>query len=124
MSLRSPLGKARGLGSAKEGVSHWWWQRVTSVALVPLSVWFVYSLASLAGAGHQTIVDWMQSPIVAALLIMFVITAFYHALLGVQVVVEDYVHTEWLKMLSLITLNFITVMMVLIAVVLVLRVAL
>ncbi len=123
MSLRSPLGRAIGLGSSKEGVSHWWWQRVTSVALVPLSVWFVFSLASLAGADHQTVVEWMRSPIVASLLIMFVLTAFYHALLGVQVIIEDYVHTEWLKMTSLIGLNFVTLLITLVAAVLLLRIA-
>lgn len=124
MGLRTPLGKAMGLGPAKEGVSHWWWQRVTSVVLIPLSVWFVFSLASLVGADYQIVVDWMRSPIVAALLIMFVIAAFYHAQLGVQVVIEDYIHTEWLKMATLLTLNFVTAFLSLVAVVLVLRVSL
>ncbi len=124
MSLRTPLGRAVGLGSAKEGVSHWWWQRVTSVALIPLSLWFVFSLASLVGADYQTVVDWIRSPIIAALLIMFVISTFYHAQLGVQVVIEDYIHTEWLKMASSLALSFITAFLTLVAVVLVLRVAL
>ncbi len=123
MSLRTPLGRAVGLGSAKEGVSHWWWQRVTSVALIPLSLWFVFSLASLVGADYQTVVDWIRSPIIAALLIMFVISTFYHAQLGVQVVIEDYIHTEWLKMASSLALSFITAFLTLVAVVLVLRVA-
>ncbi len=124
MGLRTPLGRAIGLGSAREGVSHWWWQRVTSVLLIPLSLWFVFSLASLVGADYQTVVDWMRSPIEAALLIMFLISTFYHAQLGVQVVIEDYVHTEWLKMASLLALGFITAFLCLVAVVLVLRVAL
>ena len=124
MSLRTPLGRAMGLGSANEGVSHWWWQRVTSVALIPLSLWFVFSLASLVGADYQTVVDWMRSPIIAALLIMFVISTFYHAQLGVQVVIEDYIHTEWLKMASSLALSFVTAFLSLVAVVLVLRVAL
>ncbi len=124
MGLRTPLGTALGLGPAKEGVSHWWWQRVTSVLLIPLSLWFVFSLASLAGANHQTVVDWMRSPIVTALLIMFVISTFYHAQLGVQVVIEDYIHTEWLKMASLLAVSFVTAFLSLVAVVLVLRVAL
>jgi succinate dehydrogenase / fumarate reductase membrane anchor subunit len=124
MGLRTPLGRAMGLGSAKEGVSHWWWQRVTSVVLIPLSLWFVFSLASLVGADYPTVVDWMRSPIVTALLIMFVISTFYHAQLGVQVVIEDYIHTEWLKMASSLALSFVTAFVILVAVVLVLRVAL
>jgi succinate dehydrogenase / fumarate reductase membrane anchor subunit len=113
-----------GLGPAKEGVTHWWWQRVTSVLLIPLSLWFVFSLASLVGADYQTVVDWMRSPIITALLIMFVISTFYHAQLGIQVVIEDYIHTEWLKMASSLALSFATAFLTLVAVILVLRVAL
>lgn len=124
MGLRTPLGRAMGLGPAKEGVTHWWWQRVTSVLLIPLSLWFVFSLASLVGADYQTVVGWMRSPIITALLIMFVISTFYHAQLGIQVVIEDYIHTEWLKMASSLALIFVTAFLSLVAVILVLRVAL
>ncbi len=122
--LRTPLGRAIGLGPAKEGIGHWWWQRVTSVALIPLSLWFVFSVASLVGAEYQTVLDWMRSPVIAALLIMFVISFFYHLQLGIQVVIEDYIHTEWLKIASSLTLNFVAAFLALVSVILVLRVAL
>lgn len=124
MGLRTPLGRALGLGPAKEGVSHWWWQRVTSVVLIPLSLWFVFSLASLIGSDHQAVVEWMRSPIVSTLLIMFVVSVFYHVQLGIQVIIEDYIHTEWRKMASLLALSFVTAFLSLVSVVLVLRVAL
>lgn len=97
MSLRSPLGRARGLGSAKEGVHHWWVQRVTAVALIPLTLWFVVSVILLAGAGHGEIVAWLSSPVSAGLMILLLIATFWHAALGLQVVIEDYVHHEGCK---------------------------
>ena len=98
MSLRSPLGHARGLGSAKEGTAHWWSQRLTSLALVPLTLWFAVSVAALAGADHGAMVLWIGHPVVAGLLILLVITTFYHSYLGLQVVIEDYVHGEGWKL--------------------------
>ena len=98
MSRRSALGRVRGLGSAKEGTSHWWSQRLTALALVPLSLWFMISLAALAGADHATVVSWIASPMVAGLLILLVTATFYHAYLGLQVVIEDYVHGEGMKL--------------------------
>ena len=124
MSLRTPLGRVLGLGSAKEGVSHWWWQRLTSVALVPLALWFIFSLASLAATEHAAVVAWMQSPLVATLLILFIVVSFYHAQLGLQVVLEDYVHTEWLKLTCLIALKFAAVLLAGVAVISILQVAL
>ncbi len=98
MSLRSPLARVRGLGAAKEGVSHWWAQRLTALALVPLSLWFVASLATLAGADHAVVRAWVSSPLVASLLILLVVATLYHAYLGLQVVIEDYVHHEGAKL--------------------------
>ena len=98
MSRRSALGQVRGLGSAKEGTGHWWSQRLSSLALVPLSLWFMLSLVAMAGADHATIVAWIASPIVAGLLILLVTATFFHAYLGLQVVIEDYVHGEGWKL--------------------------
>jgi len=92
MSLRSPLGRVLGLGSAKEGVHHWWVQRLTSVALVPLAVWFTVSLLSLPSLEHTTVIAWMAQSWTSLLLILFVLIGTWHSQLGVRVVVEDYVH--------------------------------
>ena len=104
--LRSPLKRAAGLGSAKEGLSHWWTQRLTSVALVPLVLWFVFSLARIPELDYLQFRVWIASPVTATLLIVFLIAAFYHLQLGLQVIVEDYVHTGWLKLTGLILINF------------------
>ena len=104
-SLRTPLGRAVGLGSAKEGVEHWWWQRLTAVALVPLSLWVVAALIGHLGGGYETAVAWIGSPVPAILLILALAAGLYHAALGVQVVIEDYVHEEWMKVTALILLR-------------------
>jgi succinate dehydrogenase / fumarate reductase, membrane anchor subunit len=96
--MRSPLGRAVGLGSAKEGVEHWWLQRITAVALVPLGLWFVIAIIRLVGADVESVRDWVGSPLPAILLVLLLIATFYHAALGLQVVVEDYVHTELTKL--------------------------
>ena len=106
MSLRSPLGKVLGAGSAKQGVHHWWMQRLTSVALVPLSIWFVVSLLSLPSFGHATVVAWMGQSWTALLLILFVLVATWHSQLGVRVVVEDYVHGAGARTVTLVSVMF------------------
>jgi len=106
MSLRSDLGRVRGLGSAKEGAAHWWAQRVTAVALVPLSLWLVASLASLTGADVAAVRAWIAQPVVAVLLVLLIGVTFHHAQLGMQVVIEDYVHTEWVKISSIVLVKF------------------
>jgi len=106
-SLRSPLGQVAGLGSAKNGVHHWWLQRLTSVALVPLTVWFTISLLSLPSLDHVTVVAWMAQSWTALLLILLVLVATWHSQLGVRVVVEDYVHTTGLRTLTLVILTFV-----------------
>src|SRR5690606_5979046 len=85
MGLRTPLGRVRGLGSAKEGSHHWWMQRVTAVALVPLTLWFVASLLCLAGADHAPAADWLASPLTAVLMLLLIVATFHHLQLGVQV---------------------------------------
>src|SRR3546814_6816815 len=94
MSMRTPLGRIRGLGSAKDGTGHWWAQRVTALALVPLTVWFVASVIGMAGADHASFVAWIASPLVAGLMILLIVATFHHAQLGLQVIIEDYVHDE------------------------------
>ncbi len=97
VDLRSDLARARGLGSAKEGVRHWWIQRVTAMALVPLGLWFVISCFKLS---HMSLVDlrvWLDTGANFLLMALFVIALFYHMQLGLQVVIEDYVHAEKAK---------------------------
>jgi len=98
---RSELGRVRGLGSAKEGVRHWWAQRATAVALVPLSVWFLASLVCLLGGTRAELAAWLSSPFSAGLMLLFLLATFWHALLGLQVVIEDYVHHEGRKLATL-----------------------
>ena len=96
--MRSPLGRAVGLGSAKEGVEYWWLQRITAVALVPLGLWFVIAIIRLVGADVDNVRDWVGNPLPAILLVLLLIATFYHAALGLQVVIEDYVHAELTKL--------------------------
>jgi succinate dehydrogenase / fumarate reductase membrane anchor subunit len=102
MKFRTPLARARGLGSAKSGTHHWWMQRLTAVALVPLSLWFVATLISMATADYATVVAWLNSPLSAILGCALIVAVFYHGQLGLQVIVEDYVNTEWLKLASIV----------------------
>lgn len=98
MSLRTPLARVRHLGSAKDGTHHWWLQRVTALALVPLLLWFVISVIGMLGADHRSMVDWVSNPVTAALLSLLIIATFYHAVLGLQVVIEDYMHDRVARM--------------------------
>lgn len=110
MSLRTPLGRVRGLGSAKDGTHHFWVQRVTAIALIPLSVWLVASLVALVGADYSVAREWVASPLVAVLLILFIATGLYHFKLGLQVVIEDYVHHHGLKIAALLANTFFAVL--------------
>ncbi len=109
MSLRTPLGRALGLGAAKEGVAHWWAQRLTAVALVPLTFLFVAVLFASIGADRAGIVALMGNPLVAITMLLFVIAGFYHMKLGMQVVIEDYIHHEGLKTVSLMALSLFSI---------------
>lgn len=124
MSLRSPLSKAIGLGSAKHGFSHWWWQRVTAIALVPLTLWFVYSVLSLISGDHGSASAWLSSPINATIMLLFVLTALFHAQTGLQVVIEDYIHTKWVNLTLLLLIKFASVAMAVLAIISVLTVVL
>ena len=110
MNLRSDLGRVRGLGSAKEGTSHWWMQRVTAVALLPLTLWSAWSLASLAGADQADFADWLRKTHNLTLFILFLGALFYHMQLGLQVVIEDYVHDEKMKVMGLLLNLFVAVL--------------
>jgi succinate dehydrogenase / fumarate reductase membrane anchor subunit len=106
MSLQNPLAKARGLGSAKDGTAHWWAQRTSAIALVPLVVYVLYLIATLAGADYSTVRLTIAQPWNAVLLILFFSTAFWHARLGLQVVIEDYIHARWLEISLMIAVKF------------------
>lgn len=109
--LRSPLGQAIGLGSAKEGVAHWWAERLGALALVPLTVWFVIAIIGLAGADRAAFVDWLRHPVPAVLLILLLATTFHHSALGLQVVIEDYVEDEGVRFTLLILNKLVSIVL-------------
>ncbi len=109
MNMRTPLSKVKGLGSAKDGTHHWWHQRLTALALIPLSFWFIYSLLSMVTADYTAVTQWLRLPYVSVLLILFLVSLFYHAQLGLQIVIEDYIHSEWQKVASIILMKFLVV---------------
>lgn len=104
MGMQSDLARVRHLGSAKEGTHHWWGQRLTAIALVPLSLWFIWQAISLGGLDWVAYKAWISHPANTLLMVMFVIAVFHHMQLGLQVVVEDYVHGEGAK-ITLLVLN-------------------
>ena len=106
MSLRSPLGRVLGLGTAKDGTSHWWGQRVSGIALALLGLWFAWSLVTMSGFSHAESVAFIGQPVNALLLLLLTMTMAYHSYLGVQVVIEDYVHGHGLKIVSLLLSRF------------------
>ena len=110
MSLRSPLGKVLGRGSAGEGVHHWWVQRVTAVALIPLLVWFGASVLSLPLHSYEAVRGWLGQPWVALLTILLLFTLVWHSKLGVEVVIEDYAHTKGMKTTLLLVSAFVHVL--------------
>ena len=123
MSLRSPLGRVLGQGAAHQGVRHWWHQRLSSLALVPLTVWFGVSLLTLPGLGYPTLIAWMSGSWTALLLILLVLVATWHSQLGVRVVVEDYVHAAGARTLTLVLIGFAHVLLAAAGVFAVLKVA-
>ena len=110
MSLRSPLSRVLGFGSAKDGTAHWWAQRITAVALVPLTLWFVFSLLTLPDFEYETVRTWLSVPITGFLAVLLVAVLCYHSYLGTIVIIEDYVHSSGMKVLSLMSLRFLYVL--------------
>jgi succinate dehydrogenase / fumarate reductase, membrane anchor subunit len=121
--MRSPLGRVLGLGSAKEGVEHWWRQRTTALLLVPLVLWFVIGVIGRVGAGRAAVVAWMHNPMAAVFMTLLIATTFYHAALGLQVVIEDYVHGEGTKLAVLVVMRLLCILFVLRGVLAVLKLA-
>jgi succinate dehydrogenase / fumarate reductase, membrane anchor subunit len=120
--LRTPLSRARGLGSARQGVHHWWAQRITAVALIPLVTWFAISLIMLSGADYAVVRAWIGSPVVMVLLTLTIVIGLHHGQLGMQEVFEDYVHSEGLKLALIVLLRFTAVFFGLAAIVAILRI--
>ena len=120
--LRTPLSRARGLGSAKEGVHHFWAQRITAVALIPLVAWFAISLIMMSGADYNVVRAWIGSPVVMVLLTLTIVIGLHHAQLGMQVVIEDYVHNDGMKLALIVLMRFIAVFFGLAAIVAILRI--
>lgn len=112
--LRSPLGRARGLGSARAGSKHWWAQRLTAVALVPLTLWFIWSVLHLTDASQADVADWLSSPVRLALLLALIAATFHHLQLGMQVVIEDYVMNEGVKLAAVLAVKGVCILLALV----------
>jgi succinate dehydrogenase / fumarate reductase membrane anchor subunit len=112
-SMRTPMARVRGLGAAKDGTGHWWAQRLSALAMIPLVLWFVTSVVAMSGADYVAVQAWIGSPVVAGLLILLICATFYHAHLGLQVVVEDYVHHEATKFAALIAIKALAIVLAL-----------
>ena len=121
--LRSPLSIVKGLGSSKSGTDHWWMQRITALALIPLVLWLCFSIASLPGTDYVTIKAWLSSPVVVTLLIMTIIATFYHAQLGLQVVIEDYISNHATRLMTVIAVNFLCIIFAIIAIISLLKIS-
>lgn len=123
-SMRTPLKTVRGLGSAKSGVHHWWTQRVSAMAMVPLMIWAVYTVAQLPGLSFEEARILVSHPLNATLLLLFLITGFWHAGLGLQVVIEDYVSGEASRMIAILAVKMLLVLLGALSVFSVLQIAL
>jgi succinate dehydrogenase / fumarate reductase membrane anchor subunit len=124
MSLKSPLGQAKGLGSAKDGLHHWWAQRVTAIALIPLTIWFAFKVAILSMSDYQTVLESIGSPWSAALIVSLIVAAFYHAALGMQVIFEDYISHKAARIIAIMGTNLLMFLLGAAAVIAVVRIAL
>lgn len=122
MSLRSDLGRVKGLGAAREGLGHWRLQRLTALALIPLALWFVTTVMALIDAPHATVVAWIAQPHASVLLLALCLALFWHLQLGLQVVLEDYVHAAWLLIAAQVAIRGAAILGALVAVVSILKI--
>lgn len=122
--VRTPLKRVRGLGSAKGGTGHWWWQRLTSLALVPLTIWFLFIVIGSIGQDAFVVRARLAEPLTGVLLVAYIAALFWHAQLGLQVIVEDYVHTRWLEVTLQVAIKFLAILGALLAALAVVRIAL
>ncbi|QTR48656.1 succinate dehydrogenase, hydrophobic membrane anchor protein [Candidatus Thiothrix anitrata] len=111
MSLLTPFKRASGLGSTSDGVKHWWMQRMTAVALIPLTLWIVFAVAAHAGESYATVAAWFAQPFTTTMLTLFVFTAFLHASQGLTVIIEDYIHHDGVKVAVLIGMKLVLVLL-------------
>lgn len=123
MSQQSLSSKASGSSTVKGGAYHWWLQRLTAVALVPLSLWLAFTFAMLNGASHAAVTEWLQTPAVTVFLILFIVITFYHTQLGLQVVIEDYVGGR-LKTASLAVMNLLCILSAVVGILALLKISL
>ena len=123
MAYRTPIAKVRGLGTARSGLQHWKMQRLTAIANVLLVLWFMFSAMALSGSGYEQVRAWLESPVTASLVVLLIISTFYHARLGLQIVVEDYVHHEGARIASLVAIALIVLALAVACIVAVLTVA-
>lgn len=121
--MRSQLGQVRGLGSAKSGVHHWWVARLTAIALIPLSLWLVYAVLVLKNRPQPEVAHWIAMPVNTVLLIALIIASFHHMQLGLQVVIEDYVHGDGARFVSVVLVKGASFVLALLATISVLRLA-
>ncbi len=120
---RTPLSEVKGLGSAKEGTGHFWTQRLTAIALVPLMIWLAFSIASLPGRDYLSIREWLSGPFNAVAMILVIVTGFFHARLGLHEVAIDYVHGTAARTITMIAINFAAAVLAVTGVFAVLRIA-
>ena len=123
MRMETPLGRVRGLGSARTGAHHWWLERLTSASTLLLFIWLLVSLLRLSALDYGTVTEWLASPVNAVIMLLLVVSTFWHVKLGMQVIIEDYVHEDGNKLALIILLNFAVVAAAALASVAILKIA-
>jgi succinate dehydrogenase / fumarate reductase membrane anchor subunit len=106
MRMETPIARVRGLGSARSGAHHWWLERLTSVGALVLFLWLIASVLMLPSLDYGTVTEWLRQPLAAVPMLLLIVTTFWHLKMGLQVIIEDYVHEEGMKLFSIVLLNF------------------